>query len=80
MGTPAAFKVFVSLFVLGWIIQFTGHIFEKRKPALFDNLVQIFMAPSFLIAEVLFKLGLEQRLKAEIDARIHRYLPEDEQG
>jgi uncharacterized membrane protein YGL010W len=77
MGMDIAVKTFVGLFVLGWIIQFTGHIFEKRKPALFDNLLQIFMAPSFLVAEILFMLGLEKGLKAEIDSRIHRYLPKD---
>ncbi len=77
MGADIAVKAFVVLFILGWIIQFTGHIFEKRKPALFDNLVQIFMAPAFLIAELLFMVGLEQGLKAEIDARIHKYMPKD---
>lgn len=79
MGMTVALQTFVGLFVLGWIIQFVGHIFEKRKPALFDNLLQIFMAPSFLIAEVLFMLGMESGLKAEIDARIHKYLPKEEQ-
>lgn len=66
-----------GLFVLGWAIQFIGHGFEGRKPALFDNLVQIFMAPAFLIAEVLFAAGLEQGLKAEIDERMPKYLPAD---
>ena len=75
-GFDTALTVFVTLFVVGWIIQFVGHIFEKRKPALFDNLLQIFMAPSFLIAEVLFLIGLEKGLRAEIDARIEKYLPQ----
>ncbi|TNE64481.1 MAG: DUF962 domain-containing protein [Alphaproteobacteria bacterium] len=74
-GTGFAVKAFAILFVVGWIIQFIGHGFEGRKPALFDSLTQIFMAPSFLIAELLFALGLERGLKAEIDSRIHRYLP-----
>jgi uncharacterized membrane protein YGL010W len=77
-GMETALTVFISLFVLGWIIQFVGHIFEKRKPALFDNLLQIFMAPSFLIAEILFMLGLEEGLKQQIADRIHKYLPEHE--
>ncbi len=78
MGTQVALIVFGALFVGGWIIQFWGHAFEGRKPALFDNLLQIFMAPSFLIAEILFAVGLEQGLKAEIEARMPRYLPADE--
>ena len=37
----AAFNVFVGINVLCWIGQFVGHgIFEGRKPALFDNILQ----------------------------------------
>jgi len=75
-GVVFAVKAFASLFIVGWIIQFTGHIFEGRKPALFDNLVQVFIAPAFLIAEVLFMLGLEKGLKAEVDARAQKYMPQ----
>ena len=75
MGTNTALITFVVLFVGGWIIQFWGHAYEGRKPALFDNLLQIFMAPSFLIAEILFALGLEKGLQAEIAQRMPRYLP-----
>jgi uncharacterized membrane protein YGL010W len=75
MGSSTAFGVFAVFFVLGWAIQFWGHAFEGRKPALFDNLLQIFMAPSFLVAEILFSLGLEGALHREIAARMPRYLP-----
>ena len=68
--------VFAAAFIGGWIIQFVGHGFEGRRPALFDNLLQIFMAPAFLIAEMVFAPGLEQRLKAEIENRMPRYLPD----
>lgn len=74
-GTENALWVALALFVLGWIIQFIGHIFEGRKPALFDNALQIFMAPAFLIAEVLFLMGLEKGLKAEIEARMPAFMP-----
>jgi len=75
LESPSPWQTFAVLFIVGWIIQFSGHIFEKRKPALFDNLMQIFMAPSFLIAELLFMVGLEEGLKAEIEARMPKYLP-----
>ena len=78
MGMSTAMMSFGVLFVVGWIIQFWGHAYEGRKPALFDNLLQIFMAPSFLIAEILFALGLQEGLKQEIEARMPRYLPEAE--
>ncbi len=74
-GAATAYTTFGVLFVVGWIIQFWGHAYEGRKPALFDNLLQIFMAPAFLIAEILFSLGLEQGLKADIEKRMPTYLP-----
>ena len=74
-GAKTAYLAFGILFVVGWIIQFWGHAYEGRKPALFDNLLQIFMAPAFLIAEILFALGLEQGLKEEIESRMPRYFP-----
>jgi len=78
MGTSTALITFAVLFVGGWIIQFWGHAYEGRKPALFDNLLQVFMAPSFLIAEILFALGLEKGLQAEIAQRMPRYLPAED--
>jgi uncharacterized membrane protein YGL010W len=55
---------FGVLFVGGWILQLVGHVFEGRKPALVDNLFQIFIAPLFLAAEVFFALGYKPRLHA----------------
>ena len=77
MESPAAWQSFLVLFIVGWITQFTGHIFEKRKPALFDNLLQILIAPAFLIAELLFMAKLEQGLKAEVEDRMPQYMPKD---
>lgn len=63
------------LFVAGWIIQLVGHAYEGRKPALVDNLLQIFIAPIFLAAEILFAVGLKRDLHAAVEARHTRYLP-----
>lgn len=68
-------STFAICFIGGWIIQFVGHAFERRRPALFSNAIQIFMAPPFLIAELLFAAGLEQELAREIDVRHKKYLP-----
>ena len=78
-GTVFAVKSFAVMFIVGWIIQFTGHVFEGRKPALFDNLTQVFIAPAFLIAEVLFMLGLETGLKADVEVRAEKYMPKGDQ-
>jgi len=57
---------FGALFVGGWIVQLVGHVFEGRKPALADNLFQIFVAPIFLCAEVFFALGYKPQLHANV--------------
>ena len=60
LGISAAW--FLVLFVVGWALQLWGHAFEGRKPALVDNLFQIFVAPIFLAAEVFFALGYKPEL------------------
>jgi len=63
---------FGVLFVGGWILQLVGHVFEGRKPALTDNLFQIFVAPIFLCAELFFALGYRPRLHAAVQVRASR--------
>lgn len=60
----------VALHVAAWISQFVGHgVFEGRKPALMDNLLQALHAAVFFVwLEVLFKLGYKPALKKELDA------------
>lgn len=67
--------VFAVFFIGGWIVQLIGHAFEGRKPALLDNLAQIFIAPVFLTAEVLIAVGLKHDLHAAVEARMPAYLP-----
>jgi uncharacterized membrane protein YGL010W len=62
--------VFGSCFVGGWAFQLIGHALEGRRPALVDNVMQIFVAPLFLIAEVVFALGLRHDLRDEVAARL----------
>jgi len=45
------------LFVGGWILQFLGHHYEGRRPALLDNIFQAFIGPMFLVAETMVLLG-----------------------
>ena len=69
LGTLQGWIGFGVLFVGGWILQLVGHMFEGRKPALADNLFQIFVAPIFLCAEVFFALGYKPKLHAAVQAR-----------
>jgi len=71
-GALAGWIWFAVLFVGGWILQLVGHVFEGRKPALVDNLFQIFIAPLFLAAEVFFALGYKPRLHAAVQERALR--------
>lgn len=59
----------VGLFVVGWIFQFIGHYFEGRKPAFVDDLMGLAIGPLFVVAEVVFMLGLKKQLHAAIEAR-----------
>ncbi|GAW96593.1 MULTISPECIES: DUF962 domain-containing protein [Colwellia] len=65
-GVEGVFYIAIGLFVVGWLIQFLGHHYEKAKPAFMDDLSQIVIGPLFLMAEVYFMLGLEPVLKANI--------------
>lgn len=60
---------FLLFFAGGWVVQLIGHVFEGRKPALADNLFQIFVAPIFLCAEVFFALGYKPALQAAVQKR-----------
>ncbi|XP_062161811.1 2-hydroxy-palmitic acid dioxygenase mpo1-like isoform X3 [Alnus glutinosa] len=54
LGFSLAWKVVLLAQLLCWTGQFIGHgVFEKRAPALLDNLVQAFiMAPFFVLLEI----------------------------
>jgi uncharacterized membrane protein YGL010W len=69
LGAAQGWAWFAVFFVGGWIIQLVGHVFEGRKPALADNLFQIFVAPIFLAAEVFFALGYKPALHEAVQRR-----------
>ncbi|WP_392341151.1 DUF962 domain-containing protein [uncultured Shewanella sp.] len=64
--TSHPFIIAISIFIIGWVIQFIGHKYEKAKPAFMDDLNQLLIGPFFLMAELYFILGLEKDLAAEI--------------
>ena len=59
-----------GLFVVGWIIQAIGHVFEGRKPAFLDDLVGLIVGPLFVLCEALFALGLLQQARAAVAAEV----------
>jgi uncharacterized membrane protein YGL010W len=67
-STALALWTAAALFVAGWIFQFVGHsVFEKRKPAFFDDLAQLFIGPMFIVAKILVLLGFRRDLAAVLN-------------
>lgn len=62
LDTSGTWTAFAALFIGGWAMQFFGHHFEGRKPALFDNVFQAFIGPMFLVAEIMIEMGYRRDL------------------
>lgn len=75
---PQGWMLFTAVFVGSWAAQLVGHsAFEHRKPALADNLFQVFVAPIFVMAEWAFALGLRRSLAQQVEQRMAAHLPKD---
>ncbi|GFZ12117.1 ER membrane protein, putative [Actinidia rufa] len=82
LGFSLAWKVVLAAQLFCWTGQFIGHgVFEKRAPALLDNLAQAFlMAPFFVLLEALQSFfgyepypGFHASVKAKVDAEIKEW-------
>ncbi|XP_042041056.1 2-hydroxy-palmitic acid dioxygenase MPO1-like [Salvia splendens] len=82
LGFALGWKVVLASQLLCWTGQFIGHgVFEKRAPALLDNLAQaLLMAPFFVLLEALqYAFGYEPcpgfhaRVQAKVDAEIRAW-------
>ncbi len=69
LSTSAWLSLGLGMFLVGWVIQFVGHIFEGRKPAFVDDLIGLLVGPLFVVAEVGFALGLAKDLQEAIEDR-----------
>ncbi len=57
LGVSGTWTAFGALFIAGWAMQFFGHHFEGKRPALLDNVFQAFIGPMFLVAEIMIEMG-----------------------
>ena len=65
------FRIFLIQHIVSWISQFIGHgVFEKRNPALVDNLLLTLVAPAFVVLEILFKFGYKKEIFDDCEGRI----------
>jgi len=69
MATATWLGAGLGLFVVGWIIQFVGHVYEGRKPAFVDDLMGLVIGPLFVVAEVGFAFGLRREVEQAIEAQ-----------
>lgn len=56
----------IGIFVVGWVFQFVGHYFEKKKPAFVDDVIGLAIGPLFVLAEFIFLLGFRKPLQQRI--------------
>lgn len=73
-------KMFAVIFILGFIFQLIGYIFESKKSlSLKSFLRSVCIAPFMITTEILFTLGLKKDLQKKV-AAIHEqeYLDEAE--
>ena len=56
-SASSVWMAFIVLFVGGWGLQFLGHHYEGKRPALLDNIFQAFIGPMFLVAESFVVMG-----------------------
>ena len=48
----------LAVFVVAWIGQFIGHVFEGRRPAFLEDLRSFLIAPAWLLGFVYRRLGV----------------------
>lgn len=60
----------LTLFIIGWVIQFIGHVYEGKKPAFVDDIIGLVIGPLFVVVEFLFMLGLLKNLKRQIEENV----------
>jgi uncharacterized membrane protein YGL010W len=51
-------QVALAAFVLAWIGQFIGHLFEGKRPSFFQDLQFLLIGPAWLLSFVYRKLNL----------------------
>ncbi len=59
----------IGMFVVGWIFQLLGHVYEGKKPAFVDDLTGLIIGPLFVVAEVGFAMGLGAEIEKQIEQR-----------
>ncbi|HTV86409.1 MAG TPA: Mpo1-like protein [Dyella sp.] len=62
VGAMHLLQLGIGVFVLAWIGQFVGHLFEGRRPSFFTDLAYLLVGPAWLMDKLLRRLGLKDAL------------------
>jgi uncharacterized membrane protein YGL010W len=58
LGPMPLLVLAVAVFVLAWVGQFVGHIFEGRRPSFFTDLSYLMVGPAWLMSKLMRRAGL----------------------
>lgn len=47
----------IGVFVVAWVGQFIGHIYEGRRPSFFTDLTYLLVGPAWVVSKLYRKLG-----------------------
>ncbi|WP_230474739.1 DUF962 domain-containing protein [Dyella monticola] len=50
-----------GVFVVAWIGQFIGHVFEGKRPSFFTDLAYLLIGPAWLMDKFLDRIGVKDR-------------------
>jgi uncharacterized membrane protein YGL010W len=51
----------LAVFVVAWIGQFVGHLYEGRRPSFFTDLAYLLIGPAWLMDKLLNRLGFKEQ-------------------
>lgn len=60
LGAASLCWLAIGVFVVAWIGQFIGHLFEGRRPSFLTDLSYLLIGPAWLMAKLLRGLGFKQ--------------------
>ena len=52
LGLLLTWPFALALFVIGWIFQFVGHVYEGKRPAFMQNLEHLLIGPLYIVTRL----------------------------
>lgn len=58
LGARHVLWLALAVFVLAWVGQFIGHLFEQQKPSFLTDLVYLLIGPAWLAGKLMRRFGI----------------------